>query len=63
MYNTEGIELCHPNPSLIGTRIDAGNSTFSGSDKKQSFQKLLNDGQSNQVSERFERVPTGALKL
>lgn len=46
MYNTEGIELCHPNPSLIGTRIDAGNSTFSGSEKKQCFQKLLNDGQS-----------------
>src|SRR5690606_335413 len=44
MYNTEGIELCHPNPSLIGTKIDAGNSSFSGSDKKQSFQKLLKDG-------------------
>lgn len=44
MYNTEGIELCHPDPSLIGTKIDAGNSNFSGSDKKQSFQELLKRG-------------------
>lgn len=44
MYNTEGIELCHPNPSLIGTKIDVGNSNFEGSEKKLSFQELLKNG-------------------
>lgn len=44
MYNTEGIELCHPDPSLIGTKIDVGNSTFTGSEKKLSFLELLKNG-------------------
>ncbi|WP_449435838.1 hypothetical protein [Pedobacter steynii] len=44
MYNTNGIELCHPNPSLIGTKIDAKNSNFYHADNKQSFQELLKRG-------------------
>lgn len=44
MYNTEGVELCHPNPSMVGTKIDVGNSSFTGSDKKLSFQVLLKNG-------------------
>lgn len=44
MYNTEGIELCHPDPSLIGTKIDTGNSSFSGSNNTQSFKELLKRG-------------------
>lgn len=44
MYNTDGIELCHPNPSLIGTRIETGNSTFLTSDTAQRFQKVLQNG-------------------
>ena len=44
MYNIEGIELCHPDPSFIGTKIDVGNSNFTGSEKKLSFHKLLKNG-------------------
>jgi len=35
MYNQEGIELCHPNPALIGQKIQEGNSQVRGiTDKK-----------------------------
>jgi len=44
MYNTDGIELCHPDPSLVGMKIDAGNSHFSGSGSVQSFQHILKSG-------------------
>ena len=44
MYNTDGIELCHPNPSMIGTQIDVGNSIFIDSHKKLSFKDLLKNG-------------------
>ncbi|SEK79632.1 LytR/AlgR family response regulator transcription factor [Parapedobacter koreensis] len=44
MYNTDGIELCHPDPSLIGRKIEAGNSSFSGSGSTQSFQDILKSG-------------------
>lgn len=44
MYDTSGIELCHPDPSLVGMKIDAGNSSFSTSGKTQSFQYTLKNG-------------------
>ncbi|MEN2435831.1 LytTR family transcriptional regulator DNA-binding domain-containing protein [Weeksellaceae bacterium A-14] len=28
MYNSKGIELCHPNPALVGQKIDKNNSKF-----------------------------------
>lgn len=30
MYNQKGIELCHPNPALIGQKIQQGNSQIEG---------------------------------
>ncbi|WP_261512917.1 LytR/AlgR family response regulator transcription factor [Chryseobacterium paludis] len=48
MYNKNGIELCHPNPALIGHKIDKSNSQFTSDTKNQSdFSTILNSGQIN----------------
>lgn len=45
MYNSKGIELCHPNSALIGTKIEYNNSNFiSESNLKTSFLEILNSG-------------------
>lgn len=44
MYNMEGIELCHPDPALVGMKIEAGNSSFSKADNRQSFRDMLKSG-------------------
>src|SRR5690606_34610637 len=44
MYNLDGIELCHPDPSLVGMKIEKGNSSFSNAGNRQSFQDLLKSG-------------------
>lgn len=35
MYNQKGIELCHPNPALIGLKIQEGNSQVNGLGNKE----------------------------
>jgi len=47
MYNTKGIELCHPNPALVGQVIDAQNSIVQelGNDQSISFNQILKTGQ------------------
>jgi len=49
MYNTEGIELCHPDPRQIGQRVDESNSTVSELDYSipVSFQQLLKKGKTD----------------
>lgn len=44
MYNTEGIELCHPDPALVGTKIEAGNSRFLNSGNSKNFNEILQNG-------------------
>lgn len=46
MYNTEGIELCHPNPSMVGMKIEINNSNFLEGRSKQSFRELLENARS-----------------
>ena len=47
MYNTGGIELCHPDTKRIGQRVGENNSTVSGLDFSVpvSFQQLLEQGE------------------
>lgn len=45
MYNTEGIELCHPDPTLVGTKIQDGNSRFSNSTSSKNFNEILQHGE------------------
>ncbi|ASK32232.1 histidine kinase [Chryseobacterium sp. T16E-39] len=46
MYNRGGIELCHPNPALVGQKIDKNNSGFISGNKDQvDFADILNSGQ------------------
>lgn len=46
MYNTKGIELCHPNPALIGQIIDSSNSIVQTGNNQQriTFLKWLEEG-------------------
>lgn len=44
MYDTSGIELCHPNPALVGQKIDATNSQFAGSGQPVPFSDMLRSG-------------------
>lgn len=48
MYNTDGVELCHPDPKQIGRQIDENNSTVSSPDYAPvSFQQLLKKGKTD----------------
>jgi hypothetical protein len=44
MYNTAGIELCHPDPALVGQKIDAGNSRLASTDGQTAFSDALRSG-------------------
>lgn len=46
MYNTFGVELCHPNPALIGKKIDEKDSyiTLLDNQKESSFLEILKSG-------------------
>ncbi|HEY8893939.1 MAG TPA: LytTR family transcriptional regulator, partial [Niastella sp.] len=41
MYDTQGIELCHPDPAKIGQKIDAANSRFTGKEGQVAFNDIL----------------------
>ncbi len=47
MYNTQGIELCHPDPALVGQKIGENNSRFylSESEKEIAFSEVLRSGE------------------
>jgi len=55
MYNREGIELCHPNPSLIGQKINDNNSQFlnNNNTKPVPFNKVLQSGKANGGTRSF----------
>jgi hypothetical protein len=44
MYDTGGIELCHPNPALVGQKIDTDNSLFVGKGGSAAFSDILRSG-------------------
>ncbi|WP_246073419.1 LytR/AlgR family response regulator transcription factor [Dinghuibacter silviterrae] len=44
MYDTNGIELCHPDPALVGQKIDAGNSLFIRNGSPAPFSDILHLG-------------------
>lgn len=47
MYNRKGIEICHPNPALIGQKINKNNSGYTSGNKKSDFIEILNAGKAN----------------
>lgn len=55
MYNREGIELCHPNPALIGQKINDNNSQFLNNQEAGPvpFSKVLQSGQANGGTRSF----------
>lgn len=48
MYNTKGVELCHPDPALIGQKIEKNNSLFRIPEKEKvvPFNEILGSGKS-----------------
>ncbi|WP_214225444.1 LytTR family DNA-binding domain-containing protein [Pedobacter sp. B4-66] len=44
MYNTAGVELCHPNPALIGKKISLDNSRILKDEENSAFLEVLNSG-------------------
>ncbi|SDF28659.1 LytTR family transcriptional regulator [Epilithonimonas hungarica] len=54
MYNTKGIELCHPDPALIGQKIDGNNSGFlSENNMFAKFSDILTEGKGNSGIRNF----------
>lgn len=58
MYDTLGIELCHPNPALVGQKIDKENSyiTLLNDQKTSSFLKVLKSGKLNSGIRNFPKI-------
>jgi Response regulator of the LytR/AlgR family len=55
MYNRAGIELCHPDPALVGKKIESGNSVFSDEGSEQNFQDVLEQGQRSSGTRIFPK--------
>lgn len=55
MYDREGIELCHPNPALVGQKINDNNSQFltTNNGEPVPFSKVLQLGKANGGIRRF----------
>ncbi|MFD2963661.1 MULTISPECIES: LytR/AlgR family response regulator transcription factor [Olivibacter] len=56
MYNTSGIELCHPNPAMIGLKINPGNSRLVNSTQAEDFHEVLKRGQSASGIRQFPQA-------
>ncbi|WP_042721671.1 LytTR family DNA-binding domain-containing protein [Flavobacterium sp. B17] len=55
MYNQKGIELCHPNPALVGQVIDKSNSDFISGEVSSGFIDILNSGKENTGIRNFSK--------
>src|SRR5690606_12811542 len=58
MYNTFGVELCHPNPAFIGKKIDEKDSylTLLDNQKARSFLEILKSGELNSGIRNFPEI-------
>ncbi|QQU03443.1 LytR/AlgR family response regulator transcription factor [Myroides odoratus] len=54
MYNTEGIELCHPNLTMVGTKVNRENSIFFKNDVQHPFLSILEEGKLTQGIRTFD---------
>lgn len=56
MYSTQGIQLCHPNPALIGQKIDKENSLFLQNNQSLfvEFNNILSAGKENKGTRVFK---------
>lgn len=57
MYDTSGVELCHPNPALIGKKIDLNDSRLNiqKNEESSSFLEVLNSGELNSGIRSFPK--------
>lgn len=55
MYNQKGIELCHPNPALVGQIIDKNNSDFVSGEFSSGFIDILYSGKENTGIRNFSK--------
>jgi len=55
MYNRKGIELCHPNPAMVGKVIDSNNSELISGGSSSAFREVLNAGKENAGIRHFSK--------
>ncbi len=53
MYDTSGIELCHPDPALVGQKIDEDNSLLVDNSRWKPFSNILHSGRAAAGVRRF----------
>ena len=65
MYDTSGIEICHPNPALIGKMINANDSYLRGLDRatEVSFLEILTSGRASSGIRNFTELRQGDSEI
>ncbi|WP_106916636.1 LytTR family transcriptional regulator [Chryseobacterium aurantiacum] len=64
MYNQAGIELCHPNPALIGRKVEINSSEFiSDSNKQFDFLEIINSGKASTGIHNFNKASKRASEI
>ncbi|MES2418758.1 MAG: LytTR family transcriptional regulator DNA-binding domain-containing protein [Bacteroidota bacterium] len=63
MYNTAGVELCHPNPALIGKKISFDNSRILKNGGSAAFLELLNSGKLNGGIRSFPKASNRSSEI
>ncbi|MDE1191401.1 MAG: LytTR family DNA-binding domain-containing protein [Arachidicoccus sp.] len=63
MYNQKGVELCNPNPALVGKLIDTSDSKVKRNEENIPFSELLKEGKSNTTVRNFPKSRNRASEI
>ncbi len=63
MYNQNGIELCHPNPALVGRKVEINSSEFIVNNKEFDFLEILNSGKASTGIHHFNKTSNRSSEI
>jgi DNA-binding LytR/AlgR family response regulator len=63
MYNQKGIELCHPNPALVGKKVETNSSAFILDNKQFDFLEILHSGKASTGIHHFNEASNRASEI
>ncbi|SDQ98140.1 LytTr DNA-binding domain-containing protein [Chryseobacterium soldanellicola] len=63
MYDQTGIELCHPDPALVGQVINKSNSDFISGETTSDFIDVLNSGKENTGIRNFSKTSNRSSEI
>lgn len=63
MYNKKGIELCHPNPALVGRKVEINSSEFILDNKPFDFLEILHSGKASTGIHHFNKTSNRASEI